>query len=75
MKLFEIAKSEGRPLYAAAPMVRYSKVSLSGGNQPGPFSTYLEGIWMCWPFERLEVIRPLANHFYGCLACFQGDCC
>jgi hypothetical protein len=27
LRLFDIAKSQGRPLYAAAPMVRYSKVS------------------------------------------------
>ena len=29
LKIFDIAKYEGRPLYAAAPMVRYSKVHLS----------------------------------------------
>ncbi|KAN0117027.1 FMN-linked oxidoreductase [Hyaloscypha variabilis] len=27
LQLFDIAKSEGRPLYAAAPMVRYSKLA------------------------------------------------
>ncbi|KAG0649876.1 tRNA-dihydrouridine(20a 20b) synthase [Hyphodiscus hymeniophilus] len=27
LKLFDIAKSQGRPLYAAAPMVRYSKLA------------------------------------------------
>ncbi|KUJ07538.1 FMN-linked oxidoreductase [Mollisia scopiformis] len=27
LKLFDIAKAEGRPLYAAAPMVRYSKLA------------------------------------------------
>lgn len=27
MKLFDLAKSQGRVLYCAAPMVRYSKVS------------------------------------------------
>ncbi|XMA11023.1 hypothetical protein WAI453_003814 [Rhynchosporium graminicola] len=29
MKLFDVAKQQGRVLYCAAPMVRYSKVSLS----------------------------------------------
>jgi hypothetical protein len=28
LKLFDIAKAEGRPLYTCAPMVRYSKVSI-----------------------------------------------
>jgi hypothetical protein len=27
LKLFDIARAEGRPLYGAAPMVRYSKVN------------------------------------------------
>jgi hypothetical protein len=32
LKLFDIAKAQGRPLYAAAPMVRYSKVRCSATN-------------------------------------------
>lgn len=30
MKLFDIAKEQGRPLYTSAPMVRYSKVGKIG---------------------------------------------
>ncbi|KAF4631760.1 hypothetical protein G7Y89_g6368 [Cudoniella acicularis] len=41
LKLFDIAKSEGRPLYAAAPMVRYSKLAFRE-------TVAQYGVDLCW---------------------------
>ncbi|KAH8662983.1 hypothetical protein BGZ60DRAFT_530136 [Tricladium varicosporioides] len=41
LRLFDIAKSEGRPLYAAAPMVRYSKLAFRE-------TVAQYGVDLCW---------------------------